>query len=148
MLSEILSEKSIKIGLEVSSKQQLLEELLVMASESGRIINSEQAMAEIIQREKIMSTGIGNGIALPHAKTNAVSENVGALAILSNPIDYEALDSNPVNIVFMLLSKDNNVSFHLKLLSSISKMMNNPETKHNILNATSSKEILEIISKY
>ena len=148
MLLEILNVESINVDLGVHSKEELLERMLDLALKSGNITNPEKAMSEILQREKIMSTGIGDGLALPHAKTNAVSKNVGALAILSPPINYEALDDKPVNIVFLLLSKENNVSHHLKLLSSVSKMMNDADFKKQLINSKSANEVIELIKGF
>ncbi len=141
-ITDILNRKSIEVGLKVENKKALLEKMMDLAVESGNVIDEEETKKEIYEREKIMSTGVGKGIALPHAKTNAVKETIGALAILETPLEYDALDNKPVSIVFLLLGRENNVGNHLRLLSKISRLMNNDSFRERILNSKSSDEIL------
>ncbi|ROL56690.1 PTS sugar transporter subunit IIA, partial [Bacteroidetes/Chlorobi group bacterium ChocPot_Mid] len=96
-ISDILNIESIKIGLKVESKRELLNQMVSLAEKSKKLLDREEVLAEVIEREKIMSTGVGKGVALPHAKTNAVLENIAALAILAEPIDFNAIDDSPVN---------------------------------------------------
>jgi len=98
----------------------------------------------VIEREKIMSTGVGKGFAIPHAKTNGVNEIVAAFGKLDKPIDFEALDSNPVNLIFLLIGKENLVGPHIKLLSRISRMMNKDEFRENLSKAKTAEEIYKI----
>jgi len=147
-ISDILQLESIKTDSEVNNKNSLIVEMMQLADKSGQVENFEKAEEEVFKREEVMSTGIGKGIALPHAKTNAVKDIVGALNILQTPLDYESLDGEPVNIVFLLLGKENNVSMHLKILSKISRFLNNENIKRKLLNSKDSQEIKSIIKSF
>ncbi len=141
-ISDIISENTIAIGLEANTKSELLDKMMDIISESSSIINKEEAKKEILIRESIMSTGIGKGIALPHAKTNAVSDSIGAFAVLKNPVDFDSLDSKPVDIVFLLLGTENDISGHLRLLSKISRIMNDNNFKEYVRNINNPEEII------
>src|SRR3990172_517574 len=131
-ISEIINVNSININLIAENKKDLVEQMMKLAWKSGKVLDIEEALNEVFERENIMSTGVGKGIALPHAKTKAITDAVGALAILSVPIEYESLDEEPVNIVFLLLGMENNVGNHLRLLSKISRLLNNDSIREQI----------------
>jgi mannitol/fructose-specific phosphotransferase system IIA component (Ntr-type) len=101
----------------------------------------------VLEREKIMSTGVGKGFAIPHGKTSSVKEILAAFGKTNRPIEYEALDSKPVHLVFLLVGKDNMVSTHIKLLSRISRMMNKDEFREKLLNARNEAEIYNIFKE-
>lgn len=146
-ITDILSIDSISIPLQVNSKAELLNKMVDLAIKSGKVPDPEEARKEVFKRERIMSTGVGKGIALPHAKTNTVDDSVGALAILSYGIDYEALDDQPVNIVMLLLGNDAKVGSHLRLLSKISRLMSNDSFKSSLLASSSSQEAYDLFKK-
>ncbi len=147
-ISDILDEKSIKIGLAVDTKEELIDQLIFLTEKQGKIIDKDEVRQEVFEREKIMSTGVGKGIALPHAKTNAISDVCGAIAILKDPIDFDSLDKEPVKIAFLLLGLESNVGLHLRLLSKISRLMNNDSFKSQLLSLNTPKEVIELIKKY
>lgn len=144
---DIITKDTISFDIEAKSKDDLLEKMMDLINRSKKVTDRDAAKKEILQRESIMSTGVGKGIALPHAKTNAVTDSVGALAVLENKIDYESLDSKPIDIVFLLLSKENNVGTHLLLLSKISRIMNNEEIKTEIKNAGNPENVIKIFER-
>jgi len=139
---DVLSRDTIQIGMQAKDKQELLEKITDLAMKSGKITNRSAVLKSIIDREKIMSTGIGKNICLPHAKTDFIEAPVAALATLSTPVDFHTLDGEPVNICFLLLGKENNVGMHLRLLSKISRFLNNDEFREKILNSQSPEEII------
>lgn len=139
---DVLSKDTIQIGMQVKDKQDLLEKITDLAMKSGKIINRSFVLKSILDREKIMSTGIGKNICLPHAKTDFIEAPVAALATLSTPIDFHSLDGEPVNICFLLLGRENNVGMHLRLLSKISRFLNNDEFREKILNSKTPEEIM------
>ena len=147
-IKDILDIRSVVVGLEVKDKEELLETMVELAAESGNILDIEEAKERIFEREKLMSTGVGNGVALPHAKTNKIKKTVGSFAVLSEPIDYDALDKEPVKIVLLILGKETNVGEHLKLLSNISKLLGKEAFISEILEAGTSDDILDIFEKY
>ena len=107
----------------------------------------EKVRSAVLEREKIMSTGVGKGFAIPHGKTDAINEIIAAFGKTDSPIDYQALDNKPVNLVFLLIGKDNLVSTHIKLLSRISRMMNKDEFREGLLKTKSSEEIFDLFKK-
>ena len=112
-----------------------------------RVIDIEKVRESVLEREKIMSTGVGKGFAIPHGKTNYVREILAAFGKTKRPIDYQALDGQPVHLVFLLIGKDNLVSTNIKLLSRISRMMNKEEFRNKLLEAESNEEILKIFKE-
>lgn len=141
-ISDIITENTIALGLEAQSKSELLDKMIDIISASSSIINTEEAKKEILIRESIMSTGIGKGIALPHAKTNAVSGSVGAFAVLKDAVDFDSLDSKPVDIVFLLLGTENDISGHLRLLSKISRIMNDDKFRDYVRKVNNPNDII------
>ncbi len=94
-----------------------------------------------------MSTGVGKGFVIPHAKTSSVKGIIASFGKSKNPIEFDALDGEPVYLVFILVGQDNMVGPHIKLLSRISRMMNKDEFREALLNAKSSEEIYEIFNE-
>lgn len=146
-LDEILKVNAIDANSEVKDKNELLKRMVDLAALSGKVSNRDGALKDILEREKLMSTGIGKGIALPHAKTNSVLDTVGSLVILKDPIDFESIDGEPVRLVFMLLGREANVGLHLRILSKISRIFNNDEYKGEILKLGSGVEIIDFFKR-
>ena len=140
-ITDILTEQLIRIQLPGTAKDEILNAMIDLASTSDKVSDTEKMRAAIFEREKIMSTGVGSGFAIPHGKTDAVSDIVAALAITAHPIDYQSLDEQPVRIVFLLVGRDNMVGPHIKLLSRISRLMNKEDFRKKLLDAASPSEI-------
>ncbi len=143
-ISDILDESLVKTNLPGKTKDEIISEMVDLVGTSKKVLDKEKVKEAIFEREKIMSTGVGNGFAIPHGKTDAVSDIVAAFAITAEPIDYQSLDEQPVRLVFLLVGKDSMVGPHIKLLSRISRLMNKEEFRKKLLTAASSKEVLEI----
>jgi mannitol/fructose-specific phosphotransferase system IIA component (Ntr-type) len=117
--------------------------MIDIVSKSPKVIDKEKVREAIFERESIMSTGVGNGFAIPHGKTDAVSDIVAAFAVTAEPIDYQSLDEKPVRLVFLLVGKDSMVGPHIKLLSRISRLMNKEEFRKRLIGLKTSREILD-----
>ncbi len=143
-ISDILDESLVKTNLPGKTKDEIISQMVDLVGTSKKVLDKEKVKDAIFEREKIMSTGVGNGFAIPHGKTDAVSDIVAAFAITAEPIDYQSLDEQPVRLVFLLVGKDSMVGPHIKLLSRISRLMNKEEFRKKLLSATSPKEVLEI----
>ncbi|MCO6406053.1 MAG: PTS IIA-like nitrogen regulatory protein PtsN [Aurantimonas endophytica] len=114
-------------GLRANSKKQVLQELAEKAAElTGR--PEREIFETILQREKLGSTGVGNGIAIPHGKLEGLDHIVGVFARLSRPVEFDALDDQPVDLVFLLLAPEGSGADHLKALSKVARLLRNPET--------------------
>ncbi|HUI64312.1 MAG TPA: PTS sugar transporter subunit IIA [Bacteroidota bacterium] len=142
-ISDILTENLVATGLAGSNKKDVIDGMIDLVATSPKVMDKEKVRKAIFEREEIMSTGVGNGFAIPHGKTEAVSDIVAAFAVTAAPIDYQSLDEKPVRLVFLLVGKDNLVGPHIKLLSRISRLMNKEEFRKRLLDLKTPKEILE-----
>ena len=146
-ISDILTEGLIVTGLEGDSKDDIIEKMVDLVGTSPKVLDIDKVRKAIFERERIMSTGVGNGFAIPHGKTDAVSDIVAGFAVTKRPIDYESLDEKPVRLVFLLVGKDNLVGPHIKLLSRISRLMNKEEFRRKLLEQPSPADILELFRR-
>ncbi|HWP82283.1 MAG TPA: PTS sugar transporter subunit IIA [Bacteroidota bacterium] len=143
-ITDILNERVIRTNLAGTTKTEIIDAMIDLVSTQEKVLDKEKLREAIFEREKIMSTGVGSGFAIPHGKTDAVTDIVGAFAITAQPIDYQSLDEQPVRIVFLLVGRDSMVGPHIKLLSRISRLMNKEEFRKKLLEANSPAEILEL----
>ena len=142
-ISDILEEKLVISNLPGTTKDEVINGMIELIGQSPRVLDKEKVRNAIFEREKIMSTGVGNGFAIPHGKTDAVADIVAAFGITAQPIDYQSLDEKPVRLVFLLVGKDNLVGPHIKLLSRISRLMNKEQFRNKLLEIQSSGDIIE-----
>jgi fructose-specific phosphotransferase system IIA component len=146
-VSELLKPEFVIPELKGETKEDIINELINLFNQDQRVEDIEKIRTSVLDREKVMSTGVGKGFAIPHGKTNAVKEIVGAFGRIKEGIDYESLDGNPVNLVFLLVGKDNLISTHIKLLSRISRLMNKDDFRHRLLEASDANEIVKLFSE-
>lgn len=125
-LADLLQLDAIIPALRVNSKKQLLQELAARASRITGVAERE-VFDVILQRERLGSTGVGHGIAIPHGKLASIDTIVGVFARLENAVDFEALDDQPVDLVFLLLAPEGAGADHLKALSRIARVLRDPE---------------------
>lgn len=146
-VSELLKPEFVIADLKGETKEEIINELVDLFKSDVRVEDIEKVRTAVIDREKVMSTGVGKGFAIPHGKTNAVKEIIGAFGRIKDGIDYESLDGNQVNLVFLLVGKDNLISTHIKLLSRISRLMNKDDFRHRLLWAENSEDIVKLFSE-
>ncbi len=142
-ISDILTENLVLTQLGGTTKEEILNAMVDLVALSPKVKDKERVRTAIFERETIMSTGVGNGFAIPHGKTDAVSDIVAAFAVTAHAINYQSLDEKPVRLVFLLVGKDNLVGPHIKLLSRISRLMNKEEFRRRLLELKTPKEILD-----
>jgi PTS system nitrogen regulatory IIA component len=144
-LTDLITPNSVIAGLKVNSKKQLLQELAARAAElSGQ---SERTILEILQqREKLGSTGVGNGIAIPHGKLAKLDRLFGLFARLDRPIDFEALDDQPVDLVFLLLAPENAGADHLKALARVARLLRDPETARKLRGSRDAEALYTVLA--
>jgi fructose-specific phosphotransferase system IIA component len=143
-ISDILTEDMVISHLEGESKEDIINAMVNLIGNSPKVLDKEKVRQAIFERERLMSTGVGNGFAIPHGKTDAVSDIVAAFAVTAQDIDYESLDERPVRLVFLLVGKDNMVGPHIKLLSRISRLMNKEQFRNQLMVQDSPARILEM----
>ena len=144
---ELLNPKCILTDFKSSNKDEVINELVDLLDGDDRVIDIEEVRKCIFDREKIMSTGVGKGFAIPHGKTNSITDILAAFGRSYKPIEYDSLDGEPVQLVFLLVGKDNLVGKHIKLLSRISRLMNNEDFRIKLVEAKSKEAILKIFEE-
>jgi fructose-specific phosphotransferase system IIA component len=147
-LAGLLKEKCINLSLEGHNKKKLLEELVDFVVESGKIKDKKAILREIVKREKLGSTGIGYGVAIPHAKAQKAHGFVLVLGRHDEGIDFGALDGARTHLFFMLVSPEKEVGNHLKILAEISRLVKDKFIVERLKNARDKKEIVRIIEAY
>ncbi|WP_332065247.1 PTS IIA-like nitrogen regulatory protein PtsN [Bartonella sp. CB189] len=132
-LRELISPEAVMPALRASSKKQVLQILAEKAAELTGL--NERVIFDIVfQREKLGSTGLGCGIAIPHGKLPDISQIIGIFARLESPVDFEALDDEPIDIVFLLLAPENAGADHLKALSQIARVLGHSDVVQKLRN--------------
>jgi len=147
-LSEILLEKAIVLGIDNEiSKWDLIKKLTDVLEESGQITSEMKGPIYdgLIEREKSMSTGMENGIAIPHCCVNIINDTVVSLGISRDGVDFDSIDSKPSHLVILLVTPKNKTKMHIKTLAEIAKLLNNGESRKHILEAESPDDALRII---
>ena len=145
-LSDILDKQVIKIPLKGEDKSQIIEEMVDVLAIAGRAENRDQVLKAVLDRERVMSTGMGDGIAIPHAKTDGVKDLVAAFGITQKDVDFQSIDNKPVRIVFLLVGPVDQTGPHLKALSRISRLMHRKEFRDRLALARSAEEVLKEIA--
>ena len=143
-ISDILSPDVIEVNLDVKDKEDSLNKIIALAAKSGKIADVEKVSRTIHEREKLVSTGVGKGFAIPHGKTDAINDIIAAFAITKDPIDFDSIDGEPVRFIFLLVGKETLLNTHIKLLSRISRLMNKDEFRAKLLQAKTKEEVLKI----
>jgi CPA1 family monovalent cation:H+ antiporter len=144
-LCKYIPVENICTKLKSCTKDDVLREMVQILADSGDIEDVEQTLKEIMDREQAMTTGLGKGIATPHARTNLVDTIKIAVGVKREGIDFDALDGASVKIFFMILSPKNAPKPHLQVLSAISRLMNEPGTQVSLLNADSPQSFLGML---
>ena len=145
-ITSILNASCIKLNMDATNKADVLSKMVDLLSAGGKVLDKVKLSSVIHEREKLMSTGIGNGVALPHGKTDAVDRSMIAIATLANPIDFDALDDNPVSIIILLVGTESNVGMHLRLLSRISRMVGSEQFRASLLHAKSVEDVMMLFA--
>lgn len=143
-LYSLLDKETVLPQFEANSKKDLINSLVdTLRSKLSTDEEAEEVRRAVFEREKIMSTGVGKGIAIPHAKTTVVESHLAAFALLSEPLNFDSIDNEPVKLVFLLISPQTNNSQHIKILSRISRLMNSASFREQISGCDNRDEILK-----
>jgi nitrogen PTS system EIIA component len=145
-LAGLLHQNAIIPAMRANSKKQLLQELAAKASKLTGLPERE-IFDVILQRERLGSTGVGNGIAIPHGKLGNLSSLVGIFARLETPVDFEALDDKPVDLVFLLLAPEGAGADHLKALSRIARVLRDHDMVTRLRASDSASAIYTLLNE-
>lgn len=142
-ISELLDEQQVIKGLKAESKENLIDQVIALLEPKLEADLLEKVKKAVHEREQVMSTGVGKGLAIPHAKVDGLERNFAAFALLDSPIDYNALDGEPVNMVFLIIGPQSQNSLHIKMLSRISRLMNNESFRNKLNSLSDSTSIID-----
>ncbi len=143
---DVLHRGAILADLKALDKKGVLEELVTpIARIAGT--NHDNLVKVLMDRERLGSTGIGEGVGIPHGKLNEIESLFLGFGLSHKGVDFESMDGQPTHIFFLLITPENSTSLHLKLLARISRILKNEPFKEKLINATSSNEIYSIIKE-
>lgn len=146
-LSDILGLDCTSCAVQDTSKKKLLETISAMVAPKLTGVSRGDAFESLLQRERLGSTGIGLGIAIPHGRLSQATKPVAVLMTLAQAIDFDAIDNQPVDIVFALLVPEDDPAQHLHTLSEVARRLNNKEFCRALRKATSDEELYDIFIK-
>lgn len=144
-LLDFITNKTIIPGLSATEKKTVLEELALPVADIAQIDHKE-VIRVLIERESLGSTGIGNGIAIPHGKLKNLKTLILGIGISRKGVNFDTMDGKPAHLFFLLLTPDNSTDLHLKLLARISKILKNESFKEKMAHAAGSEDILRLIA--
>lgn len=148
-IMDFLSKQAILADLKSSKKEDVIKEMVDALIAGGEIDKAARTKVidALMERESLGSTAIGQGIAIPHAKTDSVSRLVGAFALSRKGVDFDSLDGEPVYIFFMLLAAQDSAGPHLKALARISRLFKDKYFRDNLRNCVDDKAIIRVIGQ-
>ena len=143
-LREIVSPASVLVHLKEGSKEEIIRQLVaVLPLEDG--VDRDDILGSVLEREAVMSTGIGRGVAIPHGKSEAVSGVLAAVGVAREPVPFEAIDGKPVKVFFLIVSNPMTTNPHIQVLSEVSKLLNDDGRKSRLMGAERVEDVLETL---
>lgn len=140
-IHSLIDQDTILANLEVETKEDLLNQMIDTLKGKVNDDQLDDIRQAVFEREKIMSTGVGKNLAIPHGKVKSVETHLASFAILKKPIDFESIDNKPIDMAFLLIGPEKKNSSHIKLLSRISRLMNNSSFRETLTGCKSVAEI-------
>lgn len=147
LLTELLTPARIKIPLSAASKDDILRELVELLKQEKPEVDTTEVLEAVRQREQVLSTGIGNGVAIPHGKTSAVDSLVLTAGVAPEGADFEALDGQPVHLFFLLVGPESAAGDHVKALSRIARLLQRTSFRSRLTAASSAEEFYAVLTE-
>ena len=144
-LTEILKPQDIKIPLTASTKSEAIAELVKLLADNNEITDAKKVLDAVLEREATRTTGIGNGLAIPHGKCNGVGHLVMAIGRPATPIDFQAIDGRPVTLIWLLASPPDQTGPHIHALARISRLMTIERFRQALVAATTPQQLYDAI---
>lgn len=144
-LSKFCDETLVEFHLKAANKGEVIEELVDLVATSTMVKDRDELLADIKERENLVTTGVGYGVAFPHAKTKAVKGIVIAFGRSSTGIDFEAMDHKPVYLFFLIAAPEDAIGAHLNVMARLSYLMKSEENREKLSKATSPGDILALM---
>jgi len=146
MLETILPPERVLYDVPGGSKKRVLEFFSTFIAQNTPSLDSQEVFSRLIGRERLGSTGIGNGVAIPHARSPHCSTPIASFLKLAEPVDFDAIDGDPVDLVFVLLVPEKADDTHLALLGQVATIMNDAATRQQLRNVSSQRALLELLT--
>ncbi len=143
MLSDLLTPERVKVPLASHTKDEVLRELVQLAMPSASPAALESMVTAVLDREKLLSTGIGSGIAIPHGRTTEVDTIIVAAGVAPEPIDFDALDGKPVSLFFLLLGPGSAAGAHVRALGRISRILRHEAVRDDLMHCSTADEFVQ-----
>jgi mannitol/fructose-specific phosphotransferase system IIA component (Ntr-type) len=147
LLTELLTVDRVKVPLGSQTKNDVLRELVELAASRRNAGVVDSMLAAVREREQVLSTGIGGGVAIPHGKTPHAEQLVLAAGVAPHAIDFDALDGQPVQLFFLLVGPESSSSAHVKALSRISRLLRRDRLRSELLAAPTPEAFLDVIRR-
>jgi fructose-specific phosphotransferase system IIA component len=147
LLSELLPPKRVRIPLRATTKDGLLEELVQILQQTGEVTDASGVLRAVREREEVLSTGIGNGVAIPHGKSGEVPRLTMAAGVTREPVGFDALDGKPVRLFFLLVGPDSAAGQHVKALSRISRLLRSDGFRQRLVSTASPEEFHAVLAE-
>ncbi|SRR5688572_158213 len=144
---DILKESSILVGLKSETKKAVLEEMVGVLAEQGAVGDKQKMLEVLLARESLGSTGIGQGIAIPHGKSGVAKELAAACGISRGGVDFDALDDDKVFVIFLLIAPEDQASQHLKALARVSALLKDKYFRKALIAAESAADVLKVLEQ-
>jgi mannitol/fructose-specific phosphotransferase system IIA component (Ntr-type) len=148
LLTDLITPGRIKIPLEGRTKDEILEELVELATGDGGIDDVDAVLRAVRDREAVLSTGIGHGVGIPHGRSAAVRELRMAAGVTAMPVDFDALDGQPVRLFFILIGPETAAAAHIKALSRISRLVRRDDIRERLITVDSPEEFYQILNDF
>ena len=142
----VLAKETIILRLKSATKDGVIEELIDVLVNSGKVKDRKAALKAVMDREKKMSTGLQNGIAIPHGKTDTIECLIASIGLSPAGIPFDSLDGKPAQIILLTVSPASRTGPHIQFLADVSRVLHNEQTRQRVLSATHEEEILDLLS--
>ncbi|MCK4648894.1 PTS sugar transporter subunit IIA [bacterium] len=146
-LSDFINKKLIDLSLQAKGKKETLEELAALLARQRIIPDREKLVKVLLERESLGSTGVGNGIAIPHAKTDLVKKIIIAFAKSDKGIDFDSLDKKPAYLIFLIIAPEEAHETYLRILARISRLLHEEKIRNQLRAAQSPRQVINLIRK-
>ena len=146
-LRTVLVPETVNLHLKGRTKEEIIDEMLDILVSAGKVTDKAAAHDCVLERERKMSTGMEHGIAIPHGKTDTVSDLVACIGISENPVEFDSLDHEPCRIFIMTLSPVNKTGPHLQFLAEVSLLFKSAEKRQQILETQDNAEVIKILTE-
>ncbi len=147
MIRSLLTPSTVLVRVPGHTKEEVIGRLIDLLEGRPEVNDLETARRAVFVREELLSTGVGFGLGLPHAKSSGVNAMVAAFGVTEEPIEFDAMDGRPVRLLFLLVGPEDDDRRHVRVMGFISRLMSDPEVRRRLLRAVSAEEVLDVFER-